>query len=169
MNASDFYSATIPVFLRALDRIDALASLGAEHGRLDVRLAPDIFAAGEQFGIAQGYILRIVFPLVGREIPTFANQNTTQDALISRAGEVRELLKSVTEADFEGAVERPITHTAGDATLTQSGLVFLTQYGLPNFYFHMSMGYASLRYARVAVGKGDFDGFHQYEKDFSFI
>ena len=57
---------------------------------------------------------------------------------------------------------------AGFAVLEQTGLEFLQLYGLPNFFFHMTMGYAALRAAGVPLGKADFDGFHFYPEDFSF-
>ncbi len=45
---------------------------------------------------------------------------------------------------------------------------FLHLYGLPNFFFHLTMGYAALRAAGVRLGKADFDGFHSYPDDFRF-
>ena len=47
-----------------------------------------------------------------------------------------------------------------------STCVFL--YGLPNFLFHITMGYAALRGAGVALGKADFDALHSYPEGFRF-
>jgi uncharacterized protein len=74
----------------------------------------------------------------------------------------------MTPADFDGAEARLIRHHAGFAVLEQTGQEFLTLYGLPNFFFHLTMGYAALRAAGVPLGKADFDAFHSYPADFSF-
>ena len=68
----------------------------------------------------------------------------------------------VTEDEFLGAEERRIHHRAGSADLDQSASDFLFLYGLPNFFFHLTMGYAALRSCGVTLGKADFDGFHAY-------
>jgi hypothetical protein len=70
--------------------------------------------------------------------------------------------------EFIGAEARIIRHRAGFADLEQTGTDFLFLYGLPNFFFHITMGYASLRAAGVALGKADFDGFHDYPAGFRF-
>ena len=53
-----------------------------------------------------------------------------------------------------------------DISLPQSEYVF--QFGLPNFYFHLSMVYAIAKANGVSLSKGDFDGIHQYPAGFSF-
>ena len=52
--------------------------------------------------------------------------------------------------------------TALVVRLDQSAADFLYLYGMPNFMFHLTMGYAALRASGVALGKADFDGFHAY-------
>jgi uncharacterized protein len=52
--------------------------------------------------------------------------------------------------------------------LDQTGADFLYLYGLPNFFFHLTMGYAALRAAGADLGKADFDGFHAYAAGFRF-
>ena len=78
------------------------------------------------------------------------------------------MLGAMTPAEFEGAETRVIRHQAGFAVLEQTGVDFLHLFGLPNFFFHMTMGYAALRAAGVPLGKADFDGFHAYPADFRF-
>jgi hypothetical protein len=70
--------------------------------------------------------------------------------------------------EFIGAEDRIIQHRAGFAEIEQKGTDFLFLYGLPNFFFHITMGYASLRAAGVVLGKADFDGFHDYPAGFRF-
>jgi hypothetical protein len=39
-----------------------------------------------------------------------------------------------------------------------TGFEYLTQFALPNFYFHTTTAYAILRHSGVELGKGDFIG-----------
>mgnify|MGYP001797676521 CR=1 FL=1 len=41
---------------------------------------------------------------------------------------------------------------------TFTGINFLLQYAVPNFWFHTTTGYAILRHCGIEMGKGDFIG-----------
>ncbi|MGA0540102.1 DUF1993 family protein [Neotabrizicola sp. VNH66] len=154
------YQATVPVFRHYLSRIaDMVAIAGPEA--LDHQIA-DAFPARQQFATAAGFSLRIACPLAGREVPDLPQ------ALGPRLAVARALLGAMKPAEFEGAEARVITHIAGQAELRQTAEDFLYLYGLPNFFFHVTMGYAALRAAGVALGKADFDGFHLYAPGFRF-
>jgi hypothetical protein len=71
-------------------------------------------------------------------------------------------------SEFEGAEARIIRHRAGEAEVEQDAATFLHLYGIPNFLFHLTMGYAALRAAGMVLGKADFDGIHVYPPDFRF-
>jgi hypothetical protein len=154
------YQASVPVFRHYLARV-ALMVEKAGPEALDARIA-DAFPAGQQFATAAGFALRIACPLAGREVPDLPQ------ALGPRLAVARAMLGAMTPAEFDGAETRTIRHHAGFAVLEQSGTDFLHLYGLPNFFFHLTMGYAALRAAGVPLGKADFDGFHSYPADFHF-
>jgi hypothetical protein len=154
------YQASVPVFRHYLSRISDIVAVAGPDA-LDVRIA-DSFPARQQFATAAGFALRITCPLAGREVPDLPQ------ALGPRLAVARAMLGAMTPAEFEGAETRLIRHKAGFATLEQTGCDFLHLYGLPNFFFHLTMGYAALRAAGVPLGKADFDGFHSYPADFRF-
>ena len=154
------YQASVPVFRHYLARISGMAERAGPEA-LDARIA-DTFPAGQQFATAAGFTLRIACPLAGREVPDLP------DALGPRLAVARAILGAMKPADFDGAEARIIRHRAGFADLEQTGADFLHLYGLPNFFFHLTMGYAALRAAGVPLGKADFDGFHGYPEGFSF-
>ena len=154
------YQATVPVFRHYLSRISDIVAVAGPDA-LDARIA-DAFPARQQFATAAGFALRVTCPLAGREVPDLPQ------ALGPRLAVARAMLGAMTPAEFEGAETRVIRHQAGFAVLEQTGLEFLQLYGLPNFFFHMTMGYAALRAAGVPLGKADFDGFHAYPADFRF-
>jgi hypothetical protein len=78
------------------------------------------------------------------------------------------LLATLEPAAFAAAESRRIRHRAGFADLDQTGAEFLHLFGLPNFMFHLSMGFAVLRQRGLDIGKADFDGLHEYPHGFRF-
>jgi hypothetical protein len=61
-------------------------------------------------------------------------------------------------AQFEGAEERNIELKFGPREFKFSGKDYVTNFVLPNFYFHISVAYAILRYNGLDIGKLDFLG-----------
>ena len=154
------YQASVPVFRHYLSRVSDIVAVAGPDA-LDAQIA-DSFPARQQFATAAGFALRIACPLAGREVPDLPQ------GLGPRLAVARALLGAMTPAEFEGAETRMVRHRAGFAELEQTGSDFLFLYGLPNFFFHLTMGYAALRAAGVPLGKADFDGFHSYPSDFRF-
>jgi hypothetical protein len=154
------YHASVTVFRHYLARMAEMVEKAGPEA-LEAQIA-DAFPAGQQFATAAGFTLRIACSLAGREVPDLPQ------ALGPRLAVARAMLGAMTPSDFDGAEARVIRHQAGFAELEQSGTEFLYLYGLPNFFFHLTMGYAALRAAGVPLGKADFDGFHAYPADFRF-
>lgn len=154
------YQASVPVFRHYLSRVSDIVAVAGPDA-LDARIA-DSFPARQQFATAAGFALRVACPLAGREVPDLPQ------GLGPRLAVARAMLGAMTPAEFEGAETRIIRHQAGFAVLEQTGAEFLHLFGLPNFFFHLTMGYAALRAAGVPLGKADFDGFHSYPADFRF-
>jgi hypothetical protein len=154
------YQATVPVFRHYLAQVAAMVEKAGPEA-LEARIA-DAFPAGQQFATAAGFALRVACPLAGREVPDLPQ------ALGPRLAVARAMLGAMTPSEFEGAETRLIRHRAGQADLEQTGSDFLHLFGLPNFFFHLTMGYAALRAAGVPLGKADFDGLHSYPEGFSF-
>jgi uncharacterized protein len=151
---SPLYTASVPVFRHYLGQASRMIELAGPEA-MAAQVA-DAFPAGQQFATAAGFSLRIACPLAGREVPGLPT------ALAPRLAVARATLGGMRPDEFRGAEGLRITHRAGMAELEQSAADFLYLYGLPNFFFHLTMGYAALRQAGVALGKADFDGFHEY-------
>lgn len=163
------YTASVPVFRhylrqsqRLLDRVEARPDL------LAARLAPDMFTGAEQFATATGFTLRTAFPLAGQEVPGFPAGGMDLVGLKRRIVFADAQLAGLSPSDFADAADRRIRHRAGFAELDQSGSEFLTLFGMPNFLFHLTMGFAVLRQGGLDIGKADFDGFHDYPHGFRF-
>ena len=148
------YTASVPVFRHYLGQATRMIDLAGPEAMASK--VADAFPAGQQFATAAGFALRVACPLAGREVPNLPA------ALAPRLAVARATLGGMRPDEFKEAETLRIQHRAGMAELDQTACDFLYLYGLPNFFFHLTMGYAALRANGVALGKADFDGFHAY-------
>lgn len=82
----------------------------------------------------------------------FENAETTFADLQSRIALTQRALEGTDAKSFEGAATRTVERQGKPFT----GLAFLTQISIPNFYFHISIAYAILRSNGVQLGKQDY-------------
>ena len=61
-------------------------------------------------------------------------------------------------AQIDGSEARAVTRPVRGEPKTFTGINYLLQYAMPNFYFHATTAYAILRSNGVEVGKADFIG-----------
>lgn len=163
------YSASVPVFRHYLDRAEVLVHRTLDNPAiLNNRLAPDMFTGAQQFATAAGFSLRVACPLAQQPVPEVGDLGMDHDGLLARFQFARDGLASLTPEDFAGAEARLVSHRAGFAELTQNGSDFLHLFGMPNFFFHLGMGFAVLREGGQEIGKADFDGLHDYPQGFRF-
>ena len=68
-------------------------------------------------------------------------------------------LDSVNSAKFEGSESKEIVLRPGTPKEKKlSGQAYLTNYGVPQFLFHVTTAYAILRHNGLTIGKRDFMG-----------
>lgn len=168
------YEASVPVFLRYLDRLAGLVDIADAFVRsrdippeelLNARLTPDMLPFETQVHIAANFSLRAAFPLADQDIPPYGEFDVSFDGLRQCIARAMKLVGSLNAADFDNGESRIIESKAGNALVSLRAPEFLFQYALPNFFFHLTTAYAILRSRGVAIGKEDFDGFHAYERD----
>lgn len=143
-------------------------SLERQGADSSIRLSENGFSAGEHFSVAQEFCLRVVFPVLGREIPTLPSELTGFLDLQRCNRIVQDELSALTPADFGRSTVRRVRHEAGQALVSLPVEEYVNLFGIPNFFFHLTMGYATFRGRGYDVGKPDFDGYHRYDKGFSF-
>lgn len=167
----NLYDASVPVFVRYLNRLDGLVDIAESHAGahplappaiLDARLAPDMLPFETQVRIAAHFALRASFPLAGQEVPPYGEFPATFDGLHAHIARAIALLNSLQPHQFEQAQSRTLQSMAGNAAVSLKAAEFLFQYTLPNFFFHLTVAFAILRGQGVALGKEQFDGLHSY-------
>jgi hypothetical protein len=92
------------------------------------------------------------------EPPKFPDEEKSFDDLKARIAKTLDYVRSHKAADLDAAADKDVTFPVGPNSMTLKGSVFLTNFVLPNFYFHAATAYDILRHAGVEIGKRDFLG-----------
>lgn len=135
---------------------------------LQQSLHPDMLPLIEQIRTATNFPLRSCCPLANCERISFDNQDETYLGLQQQIDKTIAYLQELTHANFQHHPEK-IQDQAGTKHLELPADEYLNFYALPNFFFHLSMVYAIARNAGIPLSKGDFDGYHSYPENFSFV
>jgi uncharacterized protein len=161
------YDLSIPVLTRGLTNLSALLDKAAAHAAAkkfdpavlaQARLFPDMFPLNRQVQITCDTAKGAAARLAGIEIPKHEDTEVTLDELKQRIAKTLDFVKSVKADQLKGAESKAIEIKFPNRTITFTGLSYLADFVLPNFFFHESMTYALLRANGVDVGKMDFLG-----------
>jgi len=161
------FDVSIPIFARSLHNLSAIldkAAAFAEHKKVDpkalpaTRLIVDMLPLSAQIQIACDTAKGAAARLAGVEIPKYEDTETTIPELKARVVKTLEFIMTITPEQLQGAETREVTLKFPQRTFNFNGLTYLTQFVLPNFYFHMTVAYALLRKNGVDLGKPDFLG-----------
>lgn len=161
------YQLTVPAYLRGLTVLDTLLTKAEAHAAatgtsaqdlFDARLAPDMYTLAGQIQRSSDAAKLAVVRLTGQPAPVFEDDEKTIADLHARLKKTIDHINSVDPAAFDGAETRKVELKTPNVTLEWTGADFVTQFALPNFYFHVTAAYAILRNAGVPVGKRDFLG-----------
>jgi uncharacterized protein len=161
------YDFSIPVLTRGLTNMSAILDKGAAHATAkkfdsvvlaQSRLFPDMYPLVRQVQIACDTAKGAAARLAGIEVPKHEDTEVTFADLKARIAKTVDFLKSVTAAQLKDAENRSIEIKFPSGSWKFTGKAYLTDFVLPNFYFHASIAYGLLRKAGVEVGKSDYLG-----------
>ena len=165
--AISMYQASAPVFAKGLANMKSILEKAAAHAaakKIDetvfvtARLFPDMLPLSKQVQIASDFARGTTARLAGSEPPAMEDNEKTLADLIARVDKTLDYLKTFTAAQIDGSEARQITRPIRGQPKTFTGINYLLQYALPNFYFHTVTGYDILRHNGVEIGKPDFIG-----------
>lgn len=122
------------------------------------RFSPDMFPLVKQVQIATELPARAISRLADATLPSFADDETSFQALKERVSRAQEVIGSLDTAAIDRAPEDPITFPVGSGEMTLERQKYVTGFIVPNFYFHVTMAYALIRACGVDVGKLDYLG-----------
>ncbi len=161
------HQASALAFSRGLSSLANVLRKGAAYAAerkidervlLESRLFPDMFPLAAQVRVATDFARGTCARLAGQEPPKWEDKETTFAELVARVERAQEAVRAFTPAQVDGSETREITRSIGGQPKTFSGLNYLLQFALPNFYFHTTTAYAILRHNGLAIGKSDFIG-----------
>jgi hypothetical protein len=162
------YTVSVPVFMQHLNGLSAVLDKAAAHAAarkikeedlLAMKLAPDMFPLLRQVRAATDHAVNGAGRPAGKELPKFANDETTIPQLKDRIAKTIEFLKSIKQSEIDGTEEKDISITfPSGATRQFKGQGLLLGNSLPNFYFHVTTAYDIVRQCGVELGKRDFMG-----------
>jgi hypothetical protein len=161
------YDASIPPMIRMLQSISKIIDKAVAQAKsedkdpatlLEARLAPDMHPFPRQIQIMSDAAKGAAARLAGVEAPAMPDTETTFAELQARISKTIDFLKSVSADKFAGAEDREVVLKFPSGEMKFSGRDFLTQFALPNFYFHATTAYGLLRHRGIAIGKMDYLG-----------
>jgi uncharacterized protein len=161
------YDVSIPVFTLSLTNLAAILDKAASHAeskKVDpkvlsaTRLIIDMLPLSSQIQIACDTAKGAAGRLAGVEIPKHPDTETTLDELKARVAKTLDFIKTIKPEQMQGAETREIVLQFPQSTLKFTGINYLTNFVLPNFFFHVTTAYALLRKNGVDLGKRDFLG-----------
>ena len=161
------YDISVPVLSRGLTNLSAILDKAAAHAAAkkydsgvlaQLRLFPDMHPLTRQVQIACDTAKGAAGRLAGVDIPKHDDTETTLDELKQRIAKTLEFLKTVSANQVNSAETRTIEIKFPNGAWKFTALAYVTDFVLPNFYFHESMVYALLRKSGIEIGKTDFLG-----------
>jgi hypothetical protein len=160
------YDVTVPLFVKALSNMSAIldkVALDAEERKFDVsnllhfRLFPDQFPFIRQIQTASDSAKGAAARLAGIGPPKMEdNENTIEDLKI-RINKTIDFLQTLTPDQINGSEDKKISIWFIPGKYL-TGIEYITEMVLPNFYFHITTAYSILRHNGVSIGKMDYLG-----------
>lgn len=161
------HQVSAPVFIRQFKALIAIIAKAEAHAAdtgvdpaefFDARIAPDMLPFPKQIQIASDMAKGCVARLAGVTPPSWADDEADLPALRERLAKTITYLESVPADQVDGSEGRDIALKVGPNELHFKGDAYLTDFAIPNVFFHVSIAYALLRQKGVAIGKRDYLG-----------
>ena len=161
------YQASVPVFVRALTNLTHVLKKGEAHAKekgvepdnlLQQRLMFDMLPLVKQIQIACDTAARGSARMAGVEPKSFPDNETTLAQAYARIEGTIDYIKSFKPEQIDGCENKDVVHKTRHGDTHFKGLAYLTDYALPNLFFHCTTAYDILRVAGTQIGKKDYLG-----------
>ena len=165
---SPMYTHCVPVLKQMLTALKSILARADAHvaaksiepeALLRVRLFPDMFPLIKQVQIAADFARGISARLAGVEVPVFEGREQSFADLDILLDQTLAFIDGLAAAQFEGSEVKEVVLRPGTPKEKKlSGQAYLSNYGLPQFFFHVTTTYALLRHNGLDIGKRDYMG-----------
>ncbi|MEE9332429.1 MAG: DUF1993 domain-containing protein [Methylophilaceae bacterium] len=163
----NMHDITISPLILALNNLGHILKTGKRYADardidhavlLNSRLFPNMYPLIRQVQIATDMSKGAGARLAGLEVPSYEDNETTFEELLTRLTKTITFLEGITSAQLEGAETRHVELMVRRSKRTFVGLDYLLRWVQPNVYFHIATTYNILRHNGVELGKRDFLG-----------
>ena len=162
------YTSSVPVFKQMLTALSNVLQKAEAHATeknidpnalLQARLFPDMFPLVRQVQIAVDFAKGVSARLAGVDVPSYADTEQSFADLQALLAKALAFIDTLNAAQFEGSASKEIVLRPGTPKEKKlSGSAYLQNYGMPQFFFHVTTAYAILRHNGVDIGKRDYMG-----------
>jgi hypothetical protein len=165
--SDSFYQSCIPAYQRSLKALSAIIDKAEAHAAaakfdpviyVTTRLRPDMFDFARQVQTACDNAKNSAARVANVAPTPFEDNETTLGELKTRIQRTLDVLAKIDPAAFEAGATREVVFPARGGKAKMLGAGYIAHNAMPNFYFHVTMAYAILRYAGAPIGKRDFLG-----------
>ena len=170
MQETNLYTITIPPMIKTLKALSEILDKAATHSEskklswmdfesalLADKIIFDQFNFTKQVQVASDNAKAVAARLAEVEIPKFEDNETTIEQLKSRLTKTVAFLETIKPEQIIGkeAIKITLSYFSGKF---MTGFGYVTEYAIPNFYFHVTTAYDILRKNGVNIGKLDYHG-----------
>jgi hypothetical protein len=164
--ALSMYEISIPMFIQNFNNLSSIllkAEKDAEKRKIDksvfinARLAPDMFPLVKQIQIATDMVKLGLGRLAEVKAPSFEDNEITFSDLQKRIKKTVSFLNKIKAKQMEGSESKKIEFKMRINNFKfKNGQIYLQEWIIPHFFFHITTTYAILRANGVKLGKRDF-------------
>lgn len=170
MQETNLYTVTVPALVKALTALKTilekakahtdtkkLSWIDFEHALLSDKLVFNQFDFTKQVQVACDNAKGAAARLAEVEVPKHEDTEKTFAELVARIDKTLTFILSIKPEQIIGkeAIRVTLPYWSGKY---MTGFEYVTEYVLPNFYFHITTAYSILRKNGVDVGKEDYMG-----------
>ena len=160
------YEVSVPMFINNLNTLSDIllkAEKDAEKRKIDksifinARLYPDMFSLVKQIQIATDMVKIGIARLSEVQAPLFEDNEVTFSDLQKRIKKTVSFLNKIKAKQMEGSESKKIEFKMRINNFKfKNGQIYLQEWIIPHFFFHITITYAILRANGVKLGKRDF-------------
>lgn len=167
--SNNYYDKTVPVFITSLnallsmlDKVEnyCIDNEVDESAFTQFRLYPNMHGFVKQVQIACDSAKNAIYRIANEDLPVFEDAETTLVELKDRVSKTIKLIETFNRSQLDDAEDSKVAMGAGPGSQVEFGSmdVYVNQFAIPNFYFHMTTVYNILRHNGIDLGKQDFIG-----------
>ena len=164
--SSIMYDFSIPMFIKNLNILSDIllkAEKDAEKRKIDklifinARLYPDMFPLVKQIQIGTDMVKLGIGRLADVKAPSFEDNEITFSDLQKRIKKTISFLNKIKANQMDGSESKKIEFEIRKNNFKfKNGQIYLQEWIIPHFFFHMTTTYAILRTNGVKLGKRNF-------------